>query len=73
MTMESRCVRLPKNPAIYPIHFCPFNFYVFELAPFKLRACQIDCQVPARIVQSFNGNPVLVFPIPVAVGKIPLL
>ena len=73
MTMESRCVRLPKNPAIYPIQFCPLNSYVFEFAPLKCGACQIDCQVPARIVQSLNGNPVLVFPIPVALGKIPLL
>ena len=45
MTMESRCVRLPKYPAIYPIHFCPLNFYVFEFAPVMCGACQIDGQL----------------------------
>ena len=73
MAVENRRVRLPKNPAIYPIHFCSLNFYVIEISPLKLRAGQIDCQVPAWIVQRLNGNPVLVFPIAVTVGEIPLL
>ena len=73
MRVECGCVRLPQNPAKHPILIRPFNFQFLEFPPLKFRSYQADRQMPAWIVQGLDGNPVLMFPIFIAVRTVPLL
>jgi len=73
MRVECCRVRLPQNPAEHPILIRPFNYPVLEFLPLKFRSYQADRQMPAWIVQGLDGNPVLMFPIFIAVRTVPSL
>src|SRR6266478_8649218 len=73
MRVECWRVRLPQNPAKHPILIRPFNFQFLEFPPLKFRSYQADRQMPTWIVQGLDGNPVLVFPIFIAVCTVPSL
>ncbi len=73
MRVECWRVRLPQNPAKHPILIRPFNFQFLEFPPLKFRSHQADRQMPSWIVQGLDGNPVLVFPIFIAVCTVPSL
>src|SRR6267378_5970478 len=73
MRVECWRVRLPQNPAKHPILIRPFNFQFLEFPPLKFRSYQADRQMPTWIVRGLDGNPVLVFPIFIAVCTVPSL
>ena len=73
MGVECGRVRLPQDPAEHPILIRPFNFQFLEFSPLKFRSYQADRQMPAWIVQGLDGNPVLMFPIFIAVRAVPSL
>jgi len=73
MGVECGRVRLPQNPAEHPILIRPRNFQFLEFSPLKFRSYQADRQMPAWIVQGLDGNPVLMFPIFIAVRTVPSL